>query len=95
MMNDLQFIKNAENTLLASFLSDSSLFDETNFKEEYFYFNDNKEIFKAMKSLIKKELPLDEDFILKELKNPDDYKNKLIEIITVYQNHQQSKLKMY
>ena len=83
MMNDLQFIKNAENTLLASFLSDSSLFDETNFKEEYFYFNDNKEIFKAMKSLIKKELPLDEDFILKELKNPDDYKNKLIEIITV------------
>lgn len=81
-MNDLQFIKSAENTLLASYMFDYKLLEETSFKEDYFYFGDSKSIFKAMKNVLKKGLPLDESFILKEL-NSETYNNRLIEIITV------------
>ncbi len=81
-MNDLQFIKNAENTLLASYLNDYTLLEASTFKEDFIYFKENKEIFKAMQSLLKKELPVDEDFILKEIKAKGDYQSKLIEILT-------------
>ncbi len=62
-MNDLQFIKSAENTLLASYLNDYTLLEASTFKEDFIYFKENKEIFKAMQSLLKKELQVDEDFI--------------------------------
>lgn len=81
-MNDLQFIKNAEITLLSSYLNDYTLLEASTFKEDFIYFKENKEIFKAMQSLLKKELPIDEDFILKEIKAKGDYQSKLIEILT-------------
>lgn len=81
-MNDLQFIKSAENTLLSSFFANYELLENSNFKDSFFYFSENKNIFLAMKNLLKKELPFDEDFLVKELKNKENFRTKFIEIIT-------------
>lgn len=81
-MNDLQYVKNAENTLLSSFYTDSTLLEDSNFKESFFYFSDNREIFNAMKILVKKGLPIDEDFIQKEIKNINNFNERWIEVIT-------------
>lgn len=81
-MNDLQYIKNAENTLLSSFFANYELLENSNFKDSFFYFSENKNIFLAMKNLLKKELPFDEDFLVKELKNKENFRTKFIEIIT-------------
>lgn len=86
-MND-NYLINSEKSVLSSFLFDYNTFNKLH-KELYkesFYHLLYGEIFQTMKDLHKQELPIDEDFIIKELKKDNkqvpQFEAALVEILT-------------
>ncbi len=73
-------IKNIEKTVLATLIDNYDLFVETTLKSDYFFDLRYAKIFEVLKKLQKKELPFDENLILKELGT--NYEPILIEIIS-------------
>lgn len=72
-------IENIEKTLIATFIDNYDLFEETSLKSENFYDVRYAKIFEVLKKLHKKELPFDENLIIKEL--GASYESVLIEIL--------------
>lgn len=80
-----KFLINTEKSVLCTFLFDYSTFKKlhTELKQESFYNLAYGEIFQTMKDLHKQDLPIDEDFINKELqKEGKNLEAPLIEILT-------------
>lgn len=71
--------KAIEQAVLSSYIFDYDAAVSSTLKEDDFNFNSNQIVFKAIKELIKEDLPLDETFILKKI---GDYnQNIIIEIL--------------
>lgn len=81
--NDIKHMIEIEKIVLSSFLFSSNLFEREylNLKKESFVFEYHKKIFETMAMLNKKEIPIDEDFIVKTLGR--EYENILIDIVSV------------
>lgn len=77
-------IRNFELTVLSSFLNNQNLLDDTVLKASDFYDLRLGKIFYFMQKLHKEELPVDEDFILKKIKEEEkaEFQNVIIEIMT-------------
>ncbi len=86
-MND-SYLINSEKSVLSSFLFDYNTFNKLHKElyQESFYHLLYGEIFQTMKDLHKQELPIDEDFIIKELKKDNkqvpQFEAALVEILT-------------
>lgn len=72
--------KAIEQAVLSSYIFDYDAAVSSTLKDDDFNFNSNQIVFKAIKELIKEDLPLDESFILQKIGNEN--KNILLEIIT-------------
>jgi len=63
---------NIEKTILAGFLYDYTVYEQ--FKDELtpktFFYHSHQDIFKAMQNLVKQDMPIDEEFIKKEISSP-------------------------
>ena len=72
-------IENIEKTVLATLIDNYDLFEDCSLKSEYFYNLKYVKIFEVLKKLHKKELPFDENLIIKELDN--SYESVLLELL--------------
>ncbi len=79
---DIKHMIDIEKLVLSSFLFNSNLFDREskNLTKESFIYEAHKNVFGSMIKLDKKEMPLDEEFIIKDLGN--SYQNILIDIMS-------------
>lgn len=73
-------IENIEKTVLATLLDNYDLFEDSSLKTEYFYNFKYAKIFEVLKKLQKKELPFDENLILKELDS--NYESVMLELLS-------------
>jgi len=76
-MNEEQAIERA---VLSSYIFDSKIAVESKLKADDFYFLEHQAVFQIIQELIKENLPIDENFILK--RTGDDKKNIILEIIS-------------
>lgn len=74
-------IENIEKTVLATLIDNYDLFPNTSLKAEYFYNFKHKKIFETLQNLYKKELPFDENLILKELDST--FEETLLNILSI------------
>lgn len=72
-------IENIEKTVLATLIDNYDLFEDSNLKTEYFYNLRYGKIFEVLKKLQKKELPFDENLILKELDS--SYESVILDLL--------------
>lgn len=74
-------IENIEKTVLATLIDNYDLFENCSLKSEYFYNFKHKKIFETLQKLYKKELPFDENLILKKLDST--FEETLLNILTI------------
>ncbi len=72
-------VENIEKTVLATLIYNYDLFEDSNLKTEYFYNLRYGKIFEVLKKLQKKELPFDENLILKELDS--SYESVILDLL--------------
>ena len=84
-MEEQLYNLNIERAIINSIIFESSQFDDISetLKFNDFYLPAHQEIFRAMEQLHKKELPLDEEFIKKELHGGKFDENAMLEILSV------------
>ncbi len=72
-------IENIEKTVIATLIDNYDLFEDCSLKSEYFYNLKYGKIFEVLKKLHKKELPFDENLILKELDS--SYESVILQLL--------------
>ena len=84
-MEEQLYNLNIERAIINSIIFEASQFDDISetLKFNDFYLPAHQEIFRAMEQLHKKELPLDEEFIKKELHGGKFDENAMLEILSV------------